>query len=150
MSGYQLELFKTQIENHGKKQGRRFSTQMKNLALSMYFRNSNLYRFLYKFLILPSPRSVRNYMNAINIHVGWNEKVFMLLRNKSKFQSKQQKVCAIVFDGMSIKSGLTYSSKYDTIEGYEDLAQYGRSTKYAQQAIVFMIKGISTFFIGGI
>ena len=53
----------------------------------------------------------------------------------------QQKVCAIVVDGMKIKSGLTYNQKKDLIDGYEDKGGYGRRTKLAQQAIVFMIKG---------
>ena len=50
---------------------------------------------------------------------------------------------------MSIKSGLSYDVKNDYIDGYENMDDYGISTDFAQQSIVFMIKGnaITLYFV---
>ena len=86
-------------------------------------------------------RAVSLGSRSIDINLGWNEKIFNILKRKFVSKSKSQRTCAIVVDGMKIKSGLTYNVKKDLIDGFEDLGEYGQSQKFAQQAIVFMIKG---------
>ena len=56
----------------------------------------------------------------------------------------QDKVCGIVFDAISLKSGLHYNSVTDKVDGFEDLSQYhsGNSSKPAHFAMVFMLKGL--------
>ena len=60
---------------------------------------------------------------------------------KQKVKSLQplSKLCAIVFDEISIKSGLNYDSHNDCIEGLKDLGLILRRTRYvATSALVFM------------
>lgn len=54
----------------------------------------------------------------------------------------KDKVCGIVFDAISLKSGVFYNVSKDEFEGFEDLGQYGKSEIPAQYAMVFMAKGL--------
>lgn len=47
-----------------------------------------------------------------------------------------------MFDDMSIRQCLEYSTLYDLIEGFQDLGRLGRSNKIAKQATVFMLRGL--------
>ncbi|KAL7296578.1 hypothetical protein TKK_0010009 [Trichogramma kaykai] len=49
-----------------------------------------------------------------------------------------------MWDEMMIKPGLEFSSKYDILEGYEDLGSDvgGRSPKIATHVLVFMLGGL--------
>ena len=53
----------------------------------------------------------------------------------------KDKVCGVVFDAISLKSGLYYNITKDQV--VEDLGQYGRSEQTAQYAMVFMVKGLA-------
>lgn len=57
---------------------------------------------------------------------------------------KQEQICGIVFDAISIKSGIFYDVANDKMQGYEDLGEYASSKKIAQYAMVFMAKGLAS------
>ena len=50
----------------------------------------------------------------------------------------QEKVCAILFDEMAIKSSTKYNPTNDQVEGVEDYGHLGRSQAQANHALVFM------------
>ena len=83
---------------------------------------------------------IRQYMNRINLQVGWNDKVFNLLKEKAKNMDAQEKNCAVVLDGIAIKEGLQYNIQTELIDGFVDLAGYGTSAEHTHQAVFFMIK----------
>lgn len=58
--------------------------------------------------------------------------------------TRQERICGIVFDAISIKSGLYYDVTNDKMGGYEDLVEYGRSNEIAQNAMVFMARGLAS------
>lgn len=47
---------------------------------------------------------------------------------------------------MSIKEFLEYSKDFDFIKGFEDLGKYGRSRNTANSCLVFMARGIYSFW----
>lgn len=51
-------------------------------------------------------------------------------------------MCMLSFDEMSIRKNLTYNSKLDQIEGYQDHAGQGRSAEIACKALTFMAIGL--------
>ena len=55
-----------------------------------------------------------------------------------------QRQCVLVFDEMTIKSGLNYDKKHDCIEGIEGFAQFGRGRSLASHALVFMVRGLKS------
>jgi len=53
-----------------------------------------------------------------------------------------QKYCSLLFDEMSISAELHYNEHLDGIEGFEDYG-YERTQKFANHALVFMVRGIT-------
>jgi hypothetical protein len=43
---------------------------------------------------------------------------------------------------MSVRENLHYNQKFDCIEGFEDLGRQGRTSKIANHALVFMVRGL--------
>lgn len=87
---------------------------------------------------------LRYYLSNFDFETGWNEKVFDLLNRKAKCMNEKEKVCSIMFDAISIKSGLFYNISKDKVDGLEDLATYGKTSHFAKYAMVFMAKGLTT------
>lgn len=50
----------------------------------------------------------------------------------------QDKICGIVFDVMTIKEHLNYSTAGDMVDGLEDLGQYGASYSTTKYSMVFI------------
>ena len=55
---------------------------------------------------------------------------------------KEETLCGIVFDAMSIKESLHFDKATDSIIGREDFGEHGKSLKLANHALVFMVKGL--------
>ena len=75
---------------------------------------------------------------------------------------EKDKQCALIFDEMSLKCGLTYDSAMDCIEGFEDYGGIRKTQYIADHALVFMTRGLKNkwkqpvcyflkepYFIGG-
>ena len=138
-----LEFFKAQINlSSTPVKGRRYTNSMRTFALGLYFQSPRAYRYLSRFFILPSTRMLRYYLNRINVEVGWSDANFKLLTDKAKNMDNKDRVCGITFDAISIKSGIYYDISKDKLIGHEDLANYGEGKKAAQQALIFMAKGL--------
>lgn len=56
--------------------------------------------------------------------------------------TEDEKQCFLEFDEMSIKKALEYDSKYDVVEGFEDLGPLGRSTSIGTHALLFLLRGL--------
>ena len=69
--------------------------------------------------------------------------VSKILKRKAKLMNKNEKMCSLMLDEMSIKKGLKYDPSTDTVEGYEDFGTKG-SSKIASHALVFMLRGITS------
>ena len=61
---------------------------------------------------------------------------------KAETSPKEETLCGIVFDAMSIKESLHYDKASDSIIGREDFGEHGNSLKMANHALVFMVKGL--------
>lgn len=48
--------------------------------------------------------------------------------------------CALIFDELSLSSGLSYESHRQRISGFEDLGALGRTSNPANHALVFMVR----------
>lgn len=53
------------------------------------------------------------------------------------------KNCCLIFDEISVSSGLSYEPSKQRISGFEDMGELGRSNKYANHALVFMLRGLT-------
>ena len=61
-------------------------------------------------------------------------------------RAEKDKVCLISLDAMDISPGISYNSKTDKIDGFEDCGEFGRKKKAVKQAVVFMVQGVNNPF----
>ena len=143
LKGTPLEIFKTQMKlaNIAKK-GRRYSNLQRSFCMGLYFQSPRAYRFMSKVFTLPTARMIRYWLMKIYMEVGWNNSVFSFLKEKASSLRREDKLCGVTFDAISIKSGIYYDKKYDKFVGFEDCGQYHKGDKPAQYAMVFMAKGL--------
>ena len=65
-----------------------------------------------------------------------------LFKIKVAKMSDHSKLCAIVFDEISLKESVHYDVKNDELEGLEHFGHLGRSKYVANHALVFIVKGL--------
>ena len=79
-------------------------------------------------------------MQSISIYPGLNQNILSALMKK--VSSLPDKLCVICKNEMSIKESLHYNKEKDCVEGFEDFGTL-RCTKYiANNAFVFMARGL--------
>ena len=147
LKGFPLDFLKTQIElSTVKPKGRRYTDTIKSFSLALYFSSTRGYKLLSKLFALPNTRTIRYWVSCIRFSPGWNDCVFEFLGKKCQNLDVKDKTCGLVFDAISLKSGIYYNTSKDQYQGLEDMGDYGKSDKCAQYAMVFMVKGLCTKF----
>lgn len=135
---------KSQIKLHTKKEkGRRYSPQMKSMAISLYHASGKAYRMLSKLFILPTKSSLRNYISKMPAAAGISQAALNIIRNKVAHMSEQEKLCTLCMDEISLKRHLYYGIRGDRIIGLEDFGRGSRTNKVATSALVFLARSIS-------
>ena len=69
---------------------------------------------------LPSIRTLKTDMQALNITVGFNDCAIKALKEKVSTMSEKDKIVAIIFDEMSMKESVSYNIELDCVEGFEN------------------------------
>ncbi|KAL7297045.1 hypothetical protein TKK_0009473 [Trichogramma kaykai] len=140
--GRNLDFFKMQL-NHSKR--RICEEDEKQFALGLYYKSPKAYKYLSDIFNLPCSTTIHEWVNNINLRPGEkNIQLHKQLQVKLKLKSFYEKQSVLMWDEMMIKPGLEFSSKYDILEGYEDLRSDvgGRSPKIATHVLVFMLGGL--------
>ncbi|KAK9746450.1 Transposase protein [Popillia japonica] len=136
------QFFKSQIECSKKKlHGRRFTTDDKITALALFKQTGSGYKFLSEMFALPSRVTIMKLLNDTPIGPGLNSSIIEGLTEMAKTLKALDKYCILTFDEMSIMPHLTYNKHKDEIEGFECCANDVRTTKIADHAQVFMLRG---------
>ena len=125
------------------KQGMRWSLQDKSFALSVFYHSRKAYRILGKLFTLPTKSTLKKLLASSNVYVGFHSGLFQSLKQKIETFAEKDRQCALVFDEMAIKSGISYDRRNDAIEGMEDFGTMGKTKNMANTALVFMIRGLS-------
>ena len=116
----------------------------KMLALSLYYHSKKAYKVLSRLFELPSRSTIQSTLQKANVYPGFSEKVFSALRIKVNTLSDADKNCAIIFDEMALKTGLTYNTALDKVEGFEDFGCVGPTKFVANHALAFMARGLNS------
>jgi hypothetical protein len=127
-----------------RKNGRRYTVTDKSFALSLYYSSPQAYRMCCKLFCLPSVSMLRLWMSKIDVSPGFCEDVFVLMKQKGSKMTDSERVCALVFDEISLKTSVSYDCKTDCIVGYENFGQLGSTGKLANHALVLMARGLLT------
>lgn len=135
--------FNQQIRNIDVKgRGRRFTFDEKLLSLSLLKVSNKGYNVLCKLFVLPSKRTLRRLLAKIDLKPGFNRQYFQCLSEITAKMPIKDRICALLFDEISLSTNLTYNKGSDTIEGFEHDGN-APTGKIANTANVFMLKGIS-------
>ena len=100
------------------------------------------YKMLKKTLALPGISTLKSYLKRVDIKPGFHENIFDALRCKAEHMSTHSKLCAILFEEMSIKERVSYDVSNDNVCGLEDFGTGGRTRYVANHAGVFMVRGL--------
>ena len=131
-----------QIKFHSrKKHGRRYSPEMKSIAISLFHASGKAYRLLSKLFILPDKSSIHRYISKLPSSTGISQATLKIIEQKVKQMSPRDKLCTLCMDKVSLKTHLFYSIKSDKIIGLEDFSLY--RTKVATSALVLLLRSIS-------
>ena len=138
-----VKFIKTQVKMSKRtKKGYRWPAQEKTLALSIYYHSKKAYKILGKIFKLPSKSTLHRVLQRTNVIPGFSEKVFDALKLKAATMTEDDKICTLIFDEMSLKTGLSYTKGSDTVEGFEDFGDLGKTKYIANHALAFVIRGV--------
>ncbi|KAL5235390.1 hypothetical protein ACI65C_002800 [Semiaphis heraclei] len=130
-----------------KPRGRRFTIDDKVFALSLFKQSGKAYSTLSKVFALPSRKSITDLLKKVPFETGINKKIFEHLKGSvKKLKNKLDRFCTVIFDEVSISASLQFNESNGKVIGFEDLGQSDRSTKFADKALVFMVRGIRKKF----
>lgn len=102
----------------------RYAIKDKMMALSIFYQSRKAYQLLSKLFALPSKRTLQRSLQKTNIMPGFSDTVFDALKLKVHTMDEKDRHVAVVFDEMSLKTGLVYNHGLDKIEGFEDLVKW--------------------------
>lgn len=122
--------------------GRRWTEEDKIFALSIYKRSPRTYKYLSAFFQLPSPRTLKTLLSKVPFDTGINKLLLQQLKTKMDDMNVLDRYCALVFDEISLDSGFHYLPHKQSIIGFQDLGELGRSNKPANHALVLMLRGL--------
>ena len=122
-------------------QGRRFSLDDKIFALTLLKQSPKGYSLLKKIFALPSRKTLMAVLNRVTFNVGVNNHIMKCLGKVLEKKPKSDSYCYLLFDEMALEPGLAYDQRTDAIEGFENCGD-GQRRKYADHAMVFMIRGV--------
>ena len=135
---------KAQIKLHGiKKKGRRYSPELKSLAISIYHASGKAYKLLTKLFILPSKSSLRRYISKMPTSPGFSQGAINIIKSKVAQMDEKEKLVTLCMDEMSLKTHLYYDIAADKIVGLEDYGSGDRTNKVSTSGLVFLVRSIT-------
>ncbi|CAG4938594.1 unnamed protein product [Colias eurytheme] len=131
-----------QLQASKKPKGRRFLLEEKILALSLYKKSPKAYTLLHKYFTLPSARALKNLLSQIKLTPGINKVIFKKIKEGIINRDREDRLCSLMFDEMSITPQINYNSHRDSLEGFA----CNKENKIADHVLVFMVKGLKRNF----
>lgn len=131
----------SQVRNQlAKPSARRYTLDENILALTIFKSSGKAYRLLSKIFVLPSTKTLLQLLRNIPFTSGLNSHIFeSLKRSASQITKEQEKLCVLMFDEISIDSGVYYHRGEDAIIELEDYGNEKHSL-LADHANVFLLK----------
>ena len=78
-----------------KKHGRRYSPEMKSIAISLFHASGKAYRLLSKLFILPDKSSIDRYISKLPSSTGISQAALKIIEQKVKQMSPRDKLCTL-------------------------------------------------------
>lgn len=121
---------------------KRYSVRYKAIAVNLLLACGKVgYNFIRQMLPLPCLNTVRTAMNNLQRQPGIHTSLLKLVKMKYNLKTKQEKLCVILIDEMSLKKGFTYDQHTGSFVGLEDDGHV-RTKRPATLALAIMAVGI--------
>jgi hypothetical protein len=126
-----------------KPSGRRYSDEIKEFALTLYFYSPKAYKYVRSIIPLPNPSLIRKWSSSFKCEPGFIKEAFKSLSQEIA-HSPINKDCCLVIDAMSIRKQTLWNPEKDQYSGFVDFGDEipaAQSEKIASEALVFLLVG---------
>ncbi|XP_071955367.1 uncharacterized protein [Antedon mediterranea] len=145
MSTNALDFFAGQLRIGKKKpKGHRYTVKDRLFSIALHFQGPRAYRFCRKMFVLPHPRSLKRWLQRVEVKPGFNDATFSSLKIRCATFNERERVVAVSLDEMSLKAAIKYNRYKDCMEGLEDYGSIGTTKKVATQALMFMVRSMTS------
>jgi len=121
-----------------------YTEEEKSLSKQLFYYSAYALRRLQKAgCNFPAERTIRRWHEEFNIKPGFCDFIFRKLQEKISKIPVEERVCALKWDEMYIKSYEEYSFSLDQIEGFVNLEPLGRKNEKAKCVFVFCLDSIN-------
>lgn len=136
-------IVKSQILNKEKNyQGFRYSNEIKQLALSIYFLGPRVYNLFQNPLSLPTSRTLRRVTSKYERNPRLNDFFFNFVSFKISSFKPEALDCILCADEMALKTNLFYNVSKGKIIGFHE-SNSRKKYEPAKYALVLMLRGIN-------
>ena len=136
----QAEIVKSQFVEKKVK----WSTNMKIIAINLYYASPKGYKNLRRYLRLPSISVLRGYVKNYIVKPGISPHILASLRKVVGQWPEKDKCVSLLIDELSLKERVLINNKLNNVSGVEDLGNGRRSSRIANSAMCCMIKSLGT------
>ncbi len=125
--------------------GRRYTDDIKEFALTLYFYSPKAYQYVRSILPLPNPSLIRKWARSIDCEPGFLKEAFKALSDEVK-QCPDKKDCCLIMDAMSIRKETVWDNKNDRYDGFINYGTVNPEDPetLASEALVFLLVGART------
>lgn len=109
----------------------------------MYEKSPAYYRMLSCNFAGPKRTTVTNILHPIPCSTGPTDIVFKKLHRVKDDMPDKEKYCILMWDEVELMWQIQYDKSKDSITGFEDW-KFRRQARFADHAIVFMLRGINS------
>ncbi|CAL8078358.1 unnamed protein product [Orchesella dallaii] len=138
-------LIEAQVERH-KHRNRAYTDFEKTSSLSLYYScGPTGYQTLMKMgLHLPNRSTLGRWTKQLPMFPGLNHRLLSCIQKIMEKFNDEDLDCLITWDEVGMKEFIEYNKFYDMFEGIIDFGEHGRTLEPANEALVFMIRGINS------
>jgi hypothetical protein len=141
--GVKLAVLKNVLNNSkGSSRSRRYSSTIKEFALTLNFYSPKAYTYVRSIIPLPHPSLIRKWASNINCEPGFLGESFHILEEEAKLDVEKRD-CCLVLDAMAIRKQVLWEPSNNKYSGFVD---YGHSLEapevIASEALVFLLVGL--------
>ena len=125
-----VNFINVQVQLHSKKnKGRRYTSESKVFALSLYHISGKAYRLVSKFFHLPCKSTLLKWVSRLPKSPGLCKPAMDVIARKMQCMDASSKLCTVTMDEISLKRSLFYDSAQDEVVGVEDFGNGQRSQR---------------------
>lgn len=100
--------------------------QERRITLATYHDSPKAYSFLRSVFHLPSLCTLNSWLRKITLSTGWSKSTLAVLKKKADTLPRQDTLCGIIFEAMSIKEFLHFDK--EILDNWrEDFGERGKS-----------------------